>query len=81
MEERFSLAIALIFFLKPNIQTLAEFLHVSRPTVVRIVNELRSRGNIIIAIHDSLGWRYEARRVAAFYLPKSEKSVNNTPVE
>ena len=64
IEDRFTTALALIFFFKPNVENLAMRLNVSRPTVVRIVNELRRRGNEIVVVRDTDGWHYQVKRLA-----------------
>ena len=71
IEQRFKRAIKLMITKRMNAGTLAEELGVSRPTVVRIVAELRRRGYIIRVVRDSQGWRYEPSvldgRVVKFY--------------
>ena len=57
IEQRFKRAIKLMITKRMNAGTLAEELGVSRPTVVRMVAELRRR--VIRVVRDSQGWRYE----------------------
>jgi DNA-binding transcriptional MocR family regulator len=59
IEGRFEKAIKLMLDKRMNTRTLAEELGVSRPTVFRMVSELRRRGYIISVVRDSLGWRYD----------------------
>ena len=55
--QRFARIINLLFD-EPDIATLTKELGVSRPTVLRMINELRRRGYIIQTVHDTWGWRY-----------------------
>jgi biotin operon repressor len=57
--ERFKRAVALIQYGSYNARQLADDLKVSRPTVHRMVVELRRRGNNIRAVRDGNGWHYE----------------------
>ena len=66
IEDRFALAVAIIYFMRPSIETLATRLNVSRPTIVRMISELRRRGNDIVVVHNESGWHYEIRRIAAW---------------
>jgi DNA-binding MarR family transcriptional regulator len=59
IEQRFRRVIALIARDPLDAGKLAASLQVSRPTVHRIIAELRARGYIIRAVHDNQGWRYE----------------------
>ena len=59
IEARFEEVIALIGGNHLNAEHLALKLGVSRPTVQRIITELRRRGYAIRSVHDELGWRYE----------------------
>ncbi len=59
IEQRFQQAIKLITQNSHNARQLAEALSVSRPTVQRIVAELKRRGYVIRAVRDEHGWRYE----------------------
>jgi len=59
IEARFQEAIALIERKHLNAEKLASELGISRPTVQRIVAELRLRGYSIRSVHDEHGWRYE----------------------
>ena len=59
IEERFRQTIALIEEGCGNASHLSEALGVSRPTVHRIIAELKRRGNAIRSVHDGEGWRYE----------------------
>jgi len=43
---------------EPNVAMLMKELGVSRPTVLRMINELRSRGYVVQTVHDTWGWRY-----------------------
>jgi hypothetical protein len=80
IEDRFTLAISLIFFFRPNIETLTAQLNVSRPTVIRIISELRRRGNDIVIVRDPSGWHYEVRNIAAFLESLSfMKSISSNP--
>ena len=66
IEDRFTLAVAIIYFMRPGIETLATRLNVSRPTVVRMISELRRRGNDIVVVRNEAGWHYEIRRIAVW---------------
>ena len=59
IEERFEEVVALIRSNHLNARQLALELRVSRPTVQRIITELRQRGYSVRSVHDELGWRYE----------------------
>ena len=59
IEERFRETVSLIKRKHLNAEQLASELGVSRPTVQRIVTELRQRGYAVRSVHDELGWRYE----------------------
>ena len=59
IEERFEEVVALIKSNHLNAEQLASELGVSRPTVQRIITELRQRGYAVRSVHDELGWRYE----------------------
>lgn len=59
IEARFHEAIALIKRRHLKAEQLASELEVSRPTVQRIIAELRQRGYPIRSVHDEHGWRYE----------------------
>ena len=59
IEERFQETVSLIKRKHLNAEQLASELGVSRPTVQRIITELRQRGYSIRSVHDELGWRYE----------------------
>lgn len=63
IEQRFEKAIQLMLAKRMNTRTLAEELVVSRPTVFRMVSELRRRGYIIHVVRDSLGWRYDLAHI------------------
>jgi Mn-dependent DtxR family transcriptional regulator len=58
IQHRFNKALYLIQNERVNTQILMDKLGVSRPTVIRTINELR-RHHYINVIKDSLGWRYE----------------------
>lgn len=59
IEQRFDQAVRLISKTKVNARELAMALGVSRPTVHRIITELKRRGYPIRSIRDDQGWRYE----------------------
>lgn len=59
IEERFQETVSLIKSKHLNAKQLASELGVSRPTVQRIITELRQRSYGIRSVHDELGWRYE----------------------
>ena len=59
IEERFQETVTLIKRRHLNAEQLASELGVSRPTVQRIITELRQRGYAVRSVHDELGWRYE----------------------
>ena len=59
IEQRISKAAELIASSPMNTRKLAITLDVSRPTVQRIVAELKRRGYKIRSVHDDHGWHYE----------------------
>ena len=59
IEERFQETVSLIKKRHFNAEQLAAELGVSRPTVQRIITELRQRGYSVRSVHDEHGWRYE----------------------
>ncbi len=59
IEQRFQRAIYIIKQNSHNERELAAALGVSRPTVQRIVAELKRRGHVIRSVRDEHGWRYE----------------------
>lgn len=59
IEQRFVKSIDLIKRERLNAGQLASALEVSRPTIQRIVAELKRRGYCIRSIRDDSGWRYE----------------------
>ena len=59
IEQRFVKLIDLIKRERLNAGQLASVLGVSRPTVQRIIAELKRRGYGIRSIRDDSGWRYE----------------------
>lgn len=59
IEERFQETVNLIQRKHLNAEQLASELRVSRPTLQRIITELRQRGYSIRSVHDEHGWRYE----------------------
>jgi len=59
IEQRFERAIYIIKQNSHNARELAVELDVSRPTVQRIVAELKRRGHVIRSVRDEHGWRYE----------------------
>jgi len=65
IEQRFQRAIALIREGCVNAGQLATELDVSRPTVHRIIAELKRRGHAIRSIRDTDGWRYEISEPSA----------------
>jgi len=69
IEQRFQQAIYIIKQNSHNARELAAALGVSRPTVQRIVAELKRRGHVIRSVRDEQGWRYE--------LVSSSPSANN----
>ena len=69
IEQRFQRAVNLISNNSLNARQLAIALGVSRPTVQRIVAELKRRGHVIRSVRDEHGWQYE--------LISSPPSANN----
>ncbi len=59
IEQRFLEAINLIKTKQMDSRQLALELSVSRPTMQRIVTELRQRGYKVRSIREESGWRYE----------------------
>lgn len=59
IEQRFQRAIYTIKQSSHNARELAAALGVSRPTVQRIVAELKRRGLVIRSVRDEHGWRCE----------------------
>ena len=59
IEQRFVKSIDLIQRNRLNAGQLASALGVSRPTIQRIIAELKRRGYSIRSIRDGSGWRYE----------------------
>ena len=59
IEQRFQRAVELIVKRPHDARRLAEALGVSRPTVQRLVAELKRRGYVIRAVRDEYGWHYE----------------------
>jgi len=59
IEQRFVKLIDLIKRERLNAGQLASVLGVSRPTIQRIIAELKRRGYGIRSIRDDSGWRYE----------------------
>ncbi len=62
IEERFQKALALIKQRRLNAGQLALELGVSRPTVHRIITELKRRGYSIRSVHEEHGWSYELNK-------------------
>lgn len=62
IEERFQKALALIEKRRLNAWQLALELEVSRPTVHRIITELKRRGYPIRSVHEEHGWSYELNK-------------------
>lgn len=75
IEDRFEKAVSLIRDKRLNASQLAEALNVSRPTVQRIVTELKRRGYPIRSVHEEYGWRYEMVRKRRT-LKKTDKEKN-----
>lgn len=59
IQQRFDRAVELISKSTMNARQLALALGVSRPTVQRIITELKQRGYKIRSVHDDHGWHYE----------------------
>ncbi|MBA7473122.1 hypothetical protein ES707_08456 [subsurface metagenome] len=59
IEQRFNKVVNLIASGPMNTRKLAIALKVSRPTVQRIVAELKRRGYALRSVHDGHGWHYE----------------------
>ena len=59
IEERFQKAVTLLQKKRLNAGQLALELGVSRPTVQRVITELKRRGYVIRSVHDEHGWSYE----------------------
>ena len=59
IEKRFQKTIDLLTQKRLNAKQLALELGTSRPTVQRMITELRSRGYKIRSVRDDSGWRYE----------------------
>jgi len=52
-----------------------EALGVSRPTIHRMITELRRRGKVIRAIRDTNGWHYEMANEASSSRFRGKKSM------
>ena len=72
IQRRFNRAVELISETNVNARELALALGVSRPTVQRIVTELKRRGYRIRAVRDDSGWRYELGNKSPSTLPNPE---------
>lgn len=72
---RFDKLLYLLYNGEPNIETLMNELKASRPTILRMINQLRSRGYIIQTIHDKWGWRY-----CLLHVNKSPVIAGDSPV-
>lgn len=59
IEQRFQQTISIIREHCVNAGQLATELEVSRPTVHRIITELKRRGHAIRSVREADGWRYE----------------------
>jgi len=59
IEKRFKRAIELLRTGNMTLDSLAKELDVSRPTVLRIVGELRRRGYKVRSVHETSRWQYE----------------------
>ena len=83
INQRIHLAFGMIYAFKADTKALVKYLHVSRPTVIRIVNELRRRGFTINVVRDSTGWHYEVTHCHKLRLPiidecvKTQNAVDN----
>ena len=79
IEERFQETISLIKRENLNAEKLALELRVSRPTLQRIITELRQRGYSIQSVHDENGWRYEMtnKRRTSSRVFSEEEEVRN----
>lgn len=75
INQRISLAFGLIYATKADTKTLVKYLHVSRPTVIRIVSELRRQGYTINVVRDSTGWHYEVTHYCKLRLPEIDECV------
>lgn len=70
IEERFQKALFLLKHKRLNARQLALVLDVSRPTVHRIITELKRRGHSIRSVHEEPSWAYEIADKTQ--LPKSQ---------
>jgi len=59
IEKRFQRAIDLISQRSVNAGQLAGLLGISRPTIQRMITELKRRGYTIRSVRDDHGWKYE----------------------
>jgi len=59
IEKRFQQAIDLISKRSVNARQLAGILGISRPTIQRMITELKRRGYVIRSVRDDRGWKYE----------------------
>ena len=59
IEKRFQQAIDLISSKSVNARQLAGILGISRPTIQRMITELKRRGYVIRSVRDDHGWKYE----------------------
>ena len=59
IEERFQKTLVLLKDKRLNARQLALELDVSRPTIHRIITELKRRGHSIRSAHEEHGWAYE----------------------
>ena len=80
IEQRFEKAIQLMLAKRMNTQTLAEELKVSRPTVFRMISELRRRGYVISVVRDSLGWQYDLAHINKRPVRMVKKGARNPTV-
>lgn len=80
IEQRFERAVALITQNSHNARELAEALGVSRPTVHRIIAELKRRGYVIRAVRDEYGWRYERLSNHRSGKSKIDRLINDEPM-
>jgi hypothetical protein len=74
-EDRLILALSLIWLFKANTDTLVKRLEVSRPTLIRMINELKRRGFTINSVRDPNGWHYEFRHLWGEPLPTIDRRI------
>lgn len=59
IEKRFQQAVHVISNKSVNARQLARIFGISRPTIQRMITELKRRGYIIRSVRDDHGWKYE----------------------